>query len=208
MYDDKETTIAELKEYIGIICNERWWNHFHNPKDLSRRIYEEAVEILECFKDPCGSDKLPNEIADITFNVLRYFQKYGVDLASTLHGITDESITGTDNETNIAQLKSSVAQSCGNDYWFRDQYYAARAIIEESEMFVNYFSTMSESESETPFLKREISVYLADIFAKILGLADRSGINLPEAFYSKMEKNKKKYSADKSRGTALKYTML
>lgn len=205
--DDKETTVAELKKYIGPICNEREWNRFHNPKDLSRRIYKEAREILECFENPCGSEEIPNELGDITFNALRFFQKYDVDLASTLHKVTDESITGTDSETNIAELKSIVAQSCGNDYWFKDPYNAARAIIEESEMFVNYFSTMHESESENPFLKKEISVYLAEIFAKILGLADRSGINLSEVFYSKMEKNKKKYSAEESRGNALKYTM-
>lgn len=205
---DDNTTVTELKKHIEVFCNEREWNTFHNPKDLSRRIYEEAGELLECFENPCENDEMPNELADITFNVLRFFQKYGVDLSSALYETIDGNGIGVDEETNISGLKSAVAQSCRADYWLNNPYSAARAIKEDSERFLNYFGAMSESESEDPFLKREISVYLADIFAKILGLADRSGINLSGAFYSKMEKNKEKYSPDKSRGTDLKYTRL
>jgi NTP pyrophosphatase (non-canonical NTP hydrolase) len=49
---------------------------------------------------------------------------------------------------------------------------------------------------------------MADIFAYLLSLSDITGINLEEALINKLEKNKKKYPIEKSKGKSTKYTQL
>jgi|GEM_PF-2021699 len=209
---DDYISVQDLKEYIKIFCDMRGWSVFHNPQDLARRIYEESGELLDCFQDNSRYEarKIEEELADLSFNVLRYFQKYDVDLTTTLCELMDTEATfydlmqpektlpaKTDSETDVADLKSVVKSFCENDFWYSSPYRTAQNIREDSKIFLDYFGKqISENESENPFLEREISFYLADIFAIILGLAGSCGIDLSAAFYRKMQETGEKYAPE------------
>ena len=49
---------------------------------------------------------------------------------------------------------------------------------------------------------------VADIFYYLIRLCDKMNINLEEAFFEKMEKNKKKYPSKKFKGQSAKYNQL
>ncbi len=55
---------------------------------------------------------------------------------------------------------------------------------------------------------RRISEECADILLYLLLIAERAGIDLPQAAAEKLTKNAEKYPVEKSRGNAKKYTEL
>ena len=62
---ESEEIIKELIKFR----NERDWEQFHNPKDLSLAINVEAGELLELFlwknADDANKEKVKEELADI-----------------------------------------------------------------------------------------------------------------------------------------------
>lgn len=54
--------------------------------------------------------------------------------------------------------------------------------------------------------REDLADELADVLGWVLLIAADQKIDLAEAFYRKLEKTKKKYPADKVRGSAKKYT--
>jgi len=90
---DSETTLQDLKNEVKKFCEERDWDKYHNPKDLSIGIITEASELLEHFRfksedeakafldDEIKKEAISDELADILFFVLRLAQKYDIDLA-------------------------------------------------------------------------------------------------------------------------------
>ena len=46
---DKQTTLNEIKELIDSFADERDWQQFHSPKNLSMSISIEAAELMEIF---------------------------------------------------------------------------------------------------------------------------------------------------------------
>lgn len=95
MGDDK-TTIKELKDIIKKFSEERDWDQYHNPKDLSIAIITEAAELLEHFRWKSGREveamladmkkrhEIGEEIADVLYFTLRLAQKYNFDLSEIL----------------------------------------------------------------------------------------------------------------------------
>lgn len=93
---DSSTTIADLKKTVEVFCTERQWERYHNPKDLAIGIITEASELLEHFrfksvgeaemmlKNPVGRQLISDEIADVLFFLIRFCQKYDLDLATSL----------------------------------------------------------------------------------------------------------------------------
>lgn len=88
---DNKTVLDELKKEIQTFCAEREWDQFHGLKDLSIGLATEASELLELFRfksdAECeavmrGADrqKAEDELADVLFFVVRFAQKYNVDL--------------------------------------------------------------------------------------------------------------------------------
>ena len=47
---DKQTTLNEIKELIDSFADERDWQQFHSPKNLSMSISIEAAELMEIFQ--------------------------------------------------------------------------------------------------------------------------------------------------------------
>ncbi len=94
--NDHNTNILFLKKTVRSFCEEREWDKFHNPKDLSIGIITEASELLEHFrfktyeecesimKDAKERDEVALEMADILFFLLRMAQKYDIDITDYL----------------------------------------------------------------------------------------------------------------------------
>jgi len=87
--------INKLQEEIKKFCSERDWDQFHNAKDLAIGISTEAAELLDIFRFKSleeiekmftinGRDKIEEELSDVLFFVLRFAQRYDINLHSSL----------------------------------------------------------------------------------------------------------------------------
>jgi NTP pyrophosphatase (non-canonical NTP hydrolase) len=93
---DDSTNLLELKQRIREFCEERDWDQFHNPKDLAIGIITESSELLEHFRfrsekeieemllSPDKKQEISEEIADILYFVIRFAQRYDIDLSTEL----------------------------------------------------------------------------------------------------------------------------
>ena len=93
---DEERTFGELKEAIGVFCQERDWDQFHTAKDLAIGVSTEASELLEIFRfkgekeieslmeSEKGRDMIGQEIADVMYFALRFAQLYDFDVSDEL----------------------------------------------------------------------------------------------------------------------------
>lgn len=93
---DNKTTIQNLKNNIQKFCDDRDWDQFHPPKDLAIGIITEASELLSPFrfksveeqeailKNSKKREDIEDEIADVLYFVLRFAQKYKIDLSRVL----------------------------------------------------------------------------------------------------------------------------
>ncbi len=93
---DKETTLEELKVKVKSFCSDRDWDQFHGGKDLAIGIVTEASELLdlfrfksddqirEMFQSPGKFVEIRYELADVLFFILRFAQKFEIDLTVAL----------------------------------------------------------------------------------------------------------------------------
>ena len=93
---DHKTNIHELKEKIREFCEKRDWDQFHNAKELALALSIEASELLEHFRwktheetdnlfdDSLKREQIEDEVADITYFLLRMAQMYNIDLTKSL----------------------------------------------------------------------------------------------------------------------------
>jgi len=91
--------MSELKELTGLIksfCDEREWDQFHSPKEISIAMTIEAAELLDLFRfksdeqirgvlsAPASREKVSDELADVFYWLLRFAEREGFDLAESL----------------------------------------------------------------------------------------------------------------------------
>jgi NTP pyrophosphatase (non-canonical NTP hydrolase) len=93
---DSENNINELKKLVEKFCDDRDWEQFHNPKDLTIGISTEANELLSLFRFKNKDDmevmlknlnkreEIEDETADIFFFLLRFAQMNNIDLSEVL----------------------------------------------------------------------------------------------------------------------------
>ena len=93
---DSLTTIQELKNEIEVFCKKREWDPFHSAKDLAIGAITEAAELLEHFRfrsfeeseslfhDTHKKQLIEEELADVFYFVIRFSQKYNIDLSQVL----------------------------------------------------------------------------------------------------------------------------
>lgn len=91
---DEKTTISELKLKVKEFIDKRDWGKFHDVKELSLALSVEASELLEHFrwlKDEEITKKLnekrediEDELADITYFVLRIAEMNDIDLTKAI----------------------------------------------------------------------------------------------------------------------------
>lgn len=83
-------SLADLQALIRKFCDDRDWDQFHNPKDLSISLALEAAEVMEHFqwKDAAEmahhakhrKEDIADELADVFYWVLLLSSKLDVDL--------------------------------------------------------------------------------------------------------------------------------
>lgn len=84
--------IEEFQKRLQVFADERDWNQFHSPKNLSMALIAEAAELIEHFQwlSEEESMSLPaeklaevsEELADIFLYLLRISDRLGVDLTA------------------------------------------------------------------------------------------------------------------------------
>lgn len=86
--------LTNQNTHIREFCEERDWEEFHTPKELSIGIVTEASELMENFRFKNeqeqeellrnNREEIEDEIADVLFFVLRFADLYDVDLSEAL----------------------------------------------------------------------------------------------------------------------------
>ena len=81
--------MKELKKSIRSFSEERGWEQYHTPKNLSMALAVEAAELMEIFQWMTNSESMNltaqqkvhagEELADITIYALRLFDVLGID---------------------------------------------------------------------------------------------------------------------------------
>jgi NTP pyrophosphatase (non-canonical NTP hydrolase) len=93
---DADTTLRDLREIVRHFVDERDWNQFHDPKNLSMAIATEAAELMEHFRwltgeqardlrnAPAELQQVREELADILCFTLSFANSLDIDLSSSL----------------------------------------------------------------------------------------------------------------------------
>ncbi len=86
-------SFEELQQSIRKFCDDRDWDQFHNPKDLSISLSLEASEVLEHFQWMSEEDmrnlskqkiaETGDELADVLYWVLLLANKLNIDLVKS-----------------------------------------------------------------------------------------------------------------------------
>ncbi len=96
MTTDQETRISELRQMVREFVDERDWQQFHSPKNLSMALAIEAAELMEHFQwiTPDASreigrddDKLrevAEELADVLCYAMAIANELHIDIASAM----------------------------------------------------------------------------------------------------------------------------
>lgn len=90
--NDNNTTIEQLKLLVTTFVEERNWQQYHTPKNLSINIAVEAAELMEIFNWTNDQNSyhmletkrehVSQEIADIAFTLLNFCARNNIDLTS------------------------------------------------------------------------------------------------------------------------------
>lgn len=91
---DTTTTIESLKNDVKKFIEDREWQQFHNPKNLSMAIASEVAELMDFFlwcDNASSYDELEknrqdveDEVADIAFALLCFCNQNNIDLSKAL----------------------------------------------------------------------------------------------------------------------------
>jgi NTP pyrophosphatase (non-canonical NTP hydrolase) len=94
--NDSTASIAELKSRILAFVQERDWEQFHAPKNLSMALAAEAAELMEHFLwatpeksreialDPAKRAKIAEELADVVIYAFEFANATGLDVAHSI----------------------------------------------------------------------------------------------------------------------------
>jgi len=93
---DSHTTVEQLRQLVRQFVDERDWQQFHSPKNLSMALAIEAAELMEHFQwidveasrqisaDAKKLADVGEELADVLSYTLALADSLGLDLADTL----------------------------------------------------------------------------------------------------------------------------
>ncbi len=92
----QQYSLQDLSDIVQAFCEARDWDQFHGPKDLAIGVITEASELLEHFRfqsdeqaldllnDPKSREEIEEELADVFFFLLRFSQRFDIDLNCAL----------------------------------------------------------------------------------------------------------------------------
>ena len=93
---DADTTVAFLRDKVRRFADEREWEPFHSPKNLSMALAAEVAELMEHFlwlecsasreatKDPAKREAIADELADVACLVLNLSNSLDIDLSDAV----------------------------------------------------------------------------------------------------------------------------
>lgn len=115
-----------------------------------------------------------------------------------------------DNKTTLEELKNEVKNFCEKRDWdqFHNPKELAIGISTEANELLQIFRFKSEEDMKKMMdseKREEIEEELADVLYFVLRFAQMNNIDLSSAVLNKIEKNDKKYPADKVKGCNKKY---
>lgn len=96
MMSDRNTTIQEMRSLIDSFADERDWQQFHSPKNLSMSISIESAELMELFqwlsledaKKVMESGKTRenaiDEIADVLIYAFAFCIRNNIDISDAI----------------------------------------------------------------------------------------------------------------------------
>ena len=96
MLTDSATSLAELKARVLAFAQERDWEQFHAPKNLSMALAAEAAELMEHFlwstpeqsraiaQDGAKRARIAEELADVVIYALEFANATGLDVAAVI----------------------------------------------------------------------------------------------------------------------------
>ena len=115
-----------------------------------------------------------------------------------------------DSNTSIEELKNKVREFCEKRDW--DQFHSPKelaiGISTEANELLQIFRFKSEDDMKTLMAsnkKNEVEEELADVLYFVLRFAQMNNIDLSSAVANKIDKNDKKYPAEKVKGCNKKY---
>lgn len=94
--NDQDTTVAAMMDVVEEFVDQREWQQFHDPKNLSMSIAIEAAELMEHFQwlrsgqlsdleeDRVAMAAIEEELADVFCYVLSFASAMGIDLCAAL----------------------------------------------------------------------------------------------------------------------------
>jgi len=94
--EDQKTMLKEIKERVLKFAQERDWEQFHSPKNLSMAISAESAELMEHFlwqsseasqtdlDNPNLRVKIEEELADIFIFAIEFANVTGIDIAKVI----------------------------------------------------------------------------------------------------------------------------
>jgi NTP pyrophosphatase (non-canonical NTP hydrolase) len=98
-----DKSIQELTGKVQEFCEARDWDQYHGPKDLAIGVITEASELLEHFRflseeqamellnNPEQKEDIEDELADVLFFLLRFSQRFDIDLTQALQRKMEKS---------------------------------------------------------------------------------------------------------------------
>jgi dCTP diphosphatase len=93
---DAQTTLADLRDLVRRFVDERDWQQFHAPKNLSMSLAIEAAELMEHFQwidagesrtigsEPTKRSAIQDELADVLCYLLALANALDLDLATAV----------------------------------------------------------------------------------------------------------------------------
>jgi len=91
---DTTTTVESLKNDVKKFVEDREWQQFHSPKNLSMALVSEATELMDLFLwcesaasyealEKCRQDA-EDEIADVAVLLLAFCVRHNIDLSAAI----------------------------------------------------------------------------------------------------------------------------
>lgn len=93
---DEQTTLGELRSLINSFVDEREWQQFHSPKNLSMSISIESSELMELFqwlsleeakevmKAGDIRDSAIDEVADVLIYAIAFCIRNNIDISGAI----------------------------------------------------------------------------------------------------------------------------
>lgn len=183
--------IQHLQSVVIAFRDERDWKKFHNPKDIATAIAVEAAELQEPFLWQSTeaslalskTQEVAEEVADILNSVLLFCDAAEIDLEKTNSGKRDWKALLDPKDIAIA-------------------------ITVEAAKLQEKFLWQSQEASYALSRVSEVAEKVVELFNGICTFCNIADIDIERVFLDKMEKNRGKYTVEKSRWRSDKYTRL